>query len=190
MRRSIYRGDTRETTFDQNWSRDWRPSETLIIAGFFVEPPLVPGVSSSSSPIYNKLSPGAQLSEGTSKSGTNAYEGPPSPSSFGPSASCILPVNKKSLDAKSRTKKRIIRYPVYVPLLTKSLIASIDTVLHMIFIRDAITWNRIDICSCRHGFSVVSRLILPSNNKETWEEGEASSVTLCMIFFSIYSTLI
>lgn len=100
---------------------------TLIIASFFVET-FVPRVSPSSG--HNKLSQGTQLSGGTSKSGTNAYR----------SAFTIFlqflrqsyPLNtKRAQTRKVEQKKRIIRFLLYVPLLTKSLIASTGTASHV-----------------------------------------------------------
>lgn len=106
----------------------------------------VPRVSSPFE--HNKLSSDVQLSRGTSKSGTNALSLSLSlfsthtrtlePFAFRvchlssvPFCSCVLPGSDgKSSDAESRTKKRIIRYLLYVPLLTKSLIASTHTHTH------------------------------------------------------------
>lgn len=58
--------------------------------------------------------------------------GPRSSSFFSSSASCILPANvKRAQTWKVEQKKGIIRYLLYVPLLTKSLIASIVKVFHV-----------------------------------------------------------
>lgn len=99
-------------------------SETLIIASFFIES-FVPRVLPSPSSGHNKLSQGTQLSGGTSKSGTNAYN----------SAFIFLQFlrqsyllnTKRAQTRKIEQKKRIIHYLLYVPLLTKSLIASTGT---------------------------------------------------------------